>query len=132
MRISDWSSDVCSSDLRRPDIACGNADQRRFAEARARDRSPVGSSPAAGASPGVGSVLSPQAASLPSPSVIARLSGQCHLPLAREDYVDRRQSLNARRSEEHTSEHQSLMRISYDVFCLKKKTLNQNYIIEKI
>src|SRR3546814_4288924 len=27
-----------------------------------------------------------------------------------------------RRSEEHTSELQSLMRISYDVFCLKKKT----------
>src|SRR3546814_9662015 len=28
----------------------------------------------------------------------------------------------ARRSEEHTSELQSLMRISYAVFCLKKKT----------
>src|SRR3546814_9652562 len=28
------------------------------------------------------------------------------------------------RSEEHTSELQSLMRISYAVFCLKKKTLN--------
>src|SRR3546814_10117545 len=28
------------------------------------------------------------------------------------------------RSEEHTSELQSLMRISYDVFCLKNKTLN--------
>src|SRR3546814_4326982 len=28
------------------------------------------------------------------------------------------------RSEEHTSELQSLMRISYDVFCLKKKTAN--------
>src|SRR3546814_11346571 len=30
-----------------------------------------------------------------------------------------------RRSEEHTSELQSLMRISYAVFCLKKKTYNQ-------
>src|SRR3546814_2102886 len=30
--------------------------------------------------------------------------------------------LNKRRSEEHTSELQSLMRISYAVFCLKKKT----------
>src|SRR3546814_5453959 len=29
---------------------------------------------------------------------------------------------NARRSEEHTSELQSLMRISYAVFCLKKKS----------
>src|SRR3546814_6031443 len=31
-----------------------------------------------------------------------------------------------RRSEEHTSELQSLMRISYAVFCLKKKKPNQN------
>src|SRR3546814_1831310 len=36
-----------------------------------------------------------------------------------------RQELTARRSEEHTSELQSLMRISYAVFCLKKK----NYTI---
>src|SRR3546814_5668476 len=32
------------------------------------------------------------------------------------------------RSEEHTSELQSLMRISYAVFCLKKKTNNLQYI----
>src|SRR3546814_7045965 len=32
----------------------------------------------------------------------------------------------SKRSEEHTSELQSLMRISYDVFCLKKKNNNQN------
>src|SRR3546814_3933469 len=31
------------------------------------------------------------------------------------------------RSEEHTSELQSLMRISYDVFCLKKKTNTENH-----
>src|SRR3546814_6661029 len=35
-----------------------------------------------------------------------------------------RQALFARRSEEHTSELQSLMRISYAVFCLKKKKTN--------
>src|SRR3546814_10150227 len=34
------------------------------------------------------------------------------------------------RSEEHTSELQSLMRISYAVFCLKKKTINYNYNIK--
>src|SRR3546814_5793759 len=34
-----------------------------------------------------------------------------------------------RRSEEHTSELQSLMRISYAVFCLKKKNMNLNYKI---
>src|SRR3546814_8330516 len=37
-----------------------------------------------------------------------------------------RQLFTARRSEEHTSELQSLMRISYAVFCLKKKK-NPNY-----
>src|SRR3546814_9411155 len=35
-------------------------------------------------------------------------------------------ALDARRSEEHTSELQSLMRISYAVFCLKKKIQSQN------
>src|SRR3546814_12482328 len=38
---------------------------------------------------------------------------------------------NGRRSEEHTSELQSLMRISYAVFCLKKKK-NQNNLCMKI
>src|SRR3546814_5522440 len=36
----------------------------------------------------------------------------------------RPQSVAVSRSEEHTSELQSLMRISYAVFCLKKKTQN--------
>src|SRR3546814_9394737 len=36
-----------------------------------------------------------------------------------------------RRSEEHTSELQSLMRISYAVFCLKKKKTNRSYIKEQ-
>src|SRR3546814_4294019 len=36
----------------------------------------------------------------------------------------RRRRLRHRRSEEHTSELQSLMRISYAVFCLKKKNTN--------
>src|SRR3546814_2731998 len=36
------------------------------------------------------------------------------------------------RSEEHTSELQSLMRISYAVFCLKKKTANKNNITDQI
>src|SRR3546814_8484779 len=36
------------------------------------------------------------------------------------------------RSEEHTSELQSLMRISYAVFCLKKKTIIQTYDTNKL
>src|SRR3546814_5479861 len=44
--------------------------------------------------------------------------------------VNRRQATAARRSEEHTSELQSLMRNSYAVFCLKKKnTKNISAII---
>src|SRR3546814_3856341 len=38
----------------------------------------------------------------------------------------------SRRSEEHTSELQSLMRISYAVFCLKKKTTNMTYHLHPI
>src|SRR3546814_2662524 len=38
--------------------------------------------------------------------------------------------LSCIRSEEHTSELQSLMRISYAVFCLKKKKKNNNIIIK--
>src|SRR3546814_7976071 len=45
----------------------------------------------------------------------------------------RHQSDSLGRSEEHTSELQSLMRISYAVFCLKKKTItNMNCTIEYI
>src|SRR3546814_3112475 len=40
----------------------------------------------------------------------------------------RRQGAGVDRSEEHTSELQSLMRISYAVFCLKKKTTRANSI----
>src|SRR3546814_4980121 len=38
----------------------------------------------------------------------------------------RRRQAGGRRSEEHTSELQSLMRISYAVFCLKKKNMKLN------
>src|SRR3546814_10703141 len=41
-------------------------------------------------------------------------------------------SWSQRRSEEHTSELQSLMRISYAVFCLKKKNKRQRHIQDKI
>src|SRR3546814_9242701 len=51
-------------------------------------------------------------------SVIAKLSGRIEFV---KDYKAKR-----KRSEEHTSELQSLMRISYAVFCLKKKI--QKYI----
>src|SRR3546814_5541968 len=42
------------------------------------------------------------------------------------DFLDTAKFPTATRSEEHTSELQSLMRISYAVFCLKKKNQNTN------
>src|SRR3546814_1608802 len=39
----------------------------------------------------------------------------------RRGFLEKRRAQGCRRSEEHTSELQSLMRISYAVFCLKKK-----------
>src|SRR3546814_2716777 len=48
-------------------------------------------------------------------------------PLAQDELTNGRAlRRGARRSEEHTSELQSLMRISYAVFCLKKKTVQSN------
>src|SRR3546814_4568138 len=52
-------------------------------------------------------------------------------PLVRTQVGDRF-TLAGSRSEEHTSELQSLMRISYAVFCLKKKKIIVNYAIDKI
>src|SRR3546814_2046986 len=48
---------------------------------------------------------------------MAAMLARAMADLEREQY-----ELRAERSEEHTSELQSLMRISYAVFCLKKKT----------
>src|SRR3546814_6864087 len=109
MRISDWSSDVCSSDL---GLGWGDAKEQlcrlierdlgpmrdRYAELMARpDR--IEDVLRAGA----------QKAHLLSGPFMARLRDA--VGLAREQT----------RSEEHTSELQSLMRISYAVFCLNKK-----------
>src|SRR3546814_6703395 len=72
MRISDWSSDVCSSDLSlRPALPIAH---------------------------------------------LARVQAEAILRHQRAAIEQ-----EGRRSEEHTSELQSLMRISYAVFCLKKK-----------
>src|SRR3546814_5729288 len=49
------------------------------------------------------------------------LDWRTHLPTLRDWKADGRLRYIGIRSEEHTSELQSLMRISYAVFCLKKK-----------
>src|SRR3546814_4095087 len=106
MRFSDWSSDVCSSDLLPSREALflpagplpgGSAVvQRRLVDRwldrRARRQRRFGR------------------------IVRRRLGGRIFDRFRNRRILDRR-----RRSEEHTSELQSLMRISYAVFCLKKK-----------
>src|SRR3546814_5722789 len=57
----------------------------------------------------------------------AAVSQQPTCPSAHERKCDRL-SAQSCRSEEHTSELQSLMRISYAVFCLKKKKKNKHII----
>src|SRR3546814_1338298 len=92
MRISDWSSDVCSSDLLR--------DRAIDLEARL-DEHEIGAAPERG----------------------DRGHRRPHAEHARFVAGGRHHAAPALRSEEHTSELQSLMRISYAVFCLKKKTI---------
>src|SRR3546814_3131868 len=53
-------------------------------------------------------------------SFVALVPGGDPVPLKDGDLI-----IDTQRSEEHTSELQSLMRISYAVFCLKKKTHNK-------
>src|SRR3546814_6768213 len=48
-------------------------------------------------------------------------------PLSSRTHTNKDPRTEARRSEEHTSELQSLMRISYAVFCLKKKKTYHSY-----
>src|SRR3546814_4552392 len=100
MRISDWSSDVCSSDL----PAVGPRASRL-----ARPRcDPLGAGRLRNADSGV---LRQQVDS--GRNTWPSLDLACILQV---------EALTApSRSEEHTSELQSLMRISYAVFCLKKK-----------
>src|SRR3546814_3537124 len=112
MRISDWSSDVCSSDL--------------AASTEARRR------------PGWRAITS--SAEVPIEPVAPRTATDCMVEagmvgagmseteqfLAEQEHRQRGEhaveAVEDARSEEHTSELQSLMRISYAVFCLNKET----------
>src|SRR3546814_7355039 len=119
MRISDWSSDVCSSDLpprsrlaraQRSDAGEPRR-QRRPAQCRRLHgrgrRRPLWRRSGAGRGRG---------AAVPPPRPPPRFHHTERL------WHAERHDRGRHRSEEHTSELQSLMRISYAVFCLKKKT----------
>src|SRR3546814_9613146 len=112
MRISDWSSDVCSSDLIKVVLAqqVANFHFDQVEQFGVFDQ-----------------------VALVQPDHDLRnvdLLGQQHvLARLRHRAVNRR---HHQRSEEHTSELQSLMRISYAVFCLKKKKINLKHINRNI
>src|SRR3546814_10470616 len=115
MRISDWSSDVCSSDLTerderlaRTDVALEHPQHRHVLRHIARDLAPDALLRTGQAEGQFQRIGQPAVTANPPP-----LAGAQPLP-------DQHQ----RRSHEHTSELQSLMRISYAAFCLKKKTTN--------
>src|SRR3546814_3729713 len=106
MRISDWSSDVCSSDLTSTAAPVSRPDLSRSSAIFASSSANV--------------------------SVTVRM-GACSAT-SKKDRPSSRVRLatetiwrSPHRSEEHTSELQSLMRISYAVFCLKKKKINRSY-----
>src|SRR3546814_3356993 len=118
MRISDWSSDVCSSDLaprrtpsprRSPTAARSRA--RRALPGRIRSDACVAISVPCQSSC-VGAHLGANALpATPGRARVRSYKGR-HCP---------RQARRLQRSEEHTSELQSLMPISYAVLCLEKK-----------
>src|SRR3546814_9126868 len=107
MRISDWSSDVCSSDLRAAPIdrhmVKGNRLQHYAGQYRVPHRK--------AALHAIGGLDNRRTQSRPLIKADA-------INLERE-----RRHHHLSRSEEHTSELQSLMRISYAAFCLKKKNI---------
>src|SRR3546814_4333257 len=125
MRISDWSSDVCSSVL-------DSSSQAQPLAQVDQDRS--GYAPYAPILPH-DLIIGPLTALElnPAPDLIIRVQRifQRHFEPVRHFMFVGNKGKSGRndaqhrrnlRSEEHTSELQSLMRISYAVFCLKKKT----------
>src|SRR3546814_8690787 len=118
MRISDWSSDVCSSDLLgvapialdRPVLGVARAAERLDRFTRDLHRAFAGEQDAAR---GV------EARRLPRVACLGDVVDIGTRRLKRDIHVG---DLCLHRSEEHTSELQSLMRNSYAVFFLKKKT----------
>src|SRR3546814_5043089 len=114
MRISDWSSDVCSSDLVLAVLkAWGWSDD----DGRHDMLNVNGSGISLGHPIGVtgARIAATLLHEMRRREVRYGLETMC---------IGGGQGLAAIRSEEHTSELQSLMRISYAVFCLKKKKKN--------
>src|SRR3546814_1356997 len=110
MRISDWSSDVCSSDLPKSSCTASIRNIKKTTTPAADEMSPVPDSRSG----------RPDTSLADLGHLVAGV-GLGVLPHRLEPDPHQRA-----RSAEHTSELQSLMRISYAVFRLKTKTSNKN------
>src|SRR3546814_9310526 len=124
MRISDWSSDVCSSDLLGRHVAGRHGGLARGVPAQraplavAREEAVLGAAGIVDHQPGrVGVAAEVVPVDLLGLQQLVH-QGQHEEAVGAGPEAD---PLVGDRSEEHTSELQSLMRISYAVFCLKKK-----------
>src|SRR3546814_9501410 len=128
MRISDWSSDVCSSDLvvaagaaqstadDAVQLALGN-DGRAFCSRGAGENSVrCGANTKEDVTAANGIGIGTDAQALADGGIAVGHNAT---------------AVQANRSEEHTSELQSLMRISYAVFCLKKQKRKQELTTTK-
>src|SRR3546814_3898741 len=128
MRISDWSSDVCSSDL--VDVGRRETDRPSTFVAMlhpALDFPPLAEKPCgADGLTGAQQVAYARRGYLRTVGCADRVHSR-HVEALTPSEVGQHLRRAAARSEEHTSELQSLMRISYAVFCLKKKKKINKY-----
>src|SRR3546814_5855421 len=124
MRISDWSSDVCSSDLSENGPAHGAHSADDDVEDDGDDKHRRGK---------LVRVDEDHVAGIEGREHTGEYGAEHHRRSLVPEQVDPKRRCRSLiianrlevRSEEHTSELQSLMRISYAVFCLKKKINNQ-------
>src|SRR3546814_8552976 len=109
MRISDWSSDVCSSDLKFGRLVGPAFGFARLVVVRELDQHP-------------GAAISRhlRLGERDVPATLLPIAAR-RAPAAPAVKARNRRFDVMRRSEEHTSELQSIMRISYAVFCLQNK-----------
>src|SRR3546814_3317955 len=117
MRISDWSSDVCSSDLN-PPIVQRAGDRAAMDDALAQPPMLVRAAAKEREDLALGGAEDRDVVAARDLHGAAAAHGDFIDPADVEPFSDHALSS---RSEEHTSELQSLMRFSYAVFCLKKK-----------
>src|SRR3546814_3195708 len=121
MRISDWSSDVCSSDLERAYYRAlfSHLDREEWDKFNALlTERPAGLLHAVATAEYFTHARSPR---ISAEQIAQWLETGLDLPQAEQiTRLGAKRGLTSFRSEEHTSELQSLMRISYAVFALKK------------